>query len=417
VTQPHGPQAAGPTAAGGRTFGLAGRDRWEWIRPVLTIASVVLPIGCALLASFDDEGHGGRALIGVGAAIAFAAWTVVMHRPIGAELGTCRWRLSFIYLVGAYLIFGVMVWTSPVYFFVLFVLYWQTFSLLDLKVAIPSAVVLAAGTVALQLRWSSPDRSITADPGILISGALSIAFGIFMAVWIGGIIDQSRQRGELIAELEATRAELAEVNHEAGVLAERERLAHEIHDTLAQGFTSIVMLAQAAERTSYDDPETARAQVRSIERTARDNLAEARNLVEGMGPAPLATDSLPDALRRLTDRLAGELGITATTEIQGVPHPLPSAVEVAILRAAQEALANVRKHARPRTVALTLCFGDEATVLHVTDDGDGFDVDARTADQEGFGLRGMRSRLEHVGGAVDVRSAVGHGTTVTVTLP
>jgi len=307
-----------------------------------------------------------------------------------------------------------------VYLFVSFSLYWQTFSTLPLRWSIPTAVTLSGVMVWLQLLYS--DSSLLEEPTAALSGLFSIVFGTIMAIWIGGIIDQSRERGALIAELESTRAELATVSHDAGALAERERLAHEIHDTLAQGFTSIVMLSQAADAIVDTDPGAARRHLQSIERTARDNLAEARELVEGRGPAALSAGSLVDALHRLTDRLAGDLDIDAATAVEGTVTELAPAVEVALLRTAQEALANVRRHAAARTVRVVLTFDgprnddaphDAAVTLEVRDDGRGFDP--ATVDR-GFGLSGMQSRLAQAGGNVQVLSETGRGTTVRVTL-
>ncbi len=397
------------------TAGGAGADRWPWIRPVLTAACVVLPVACTILSMFNSDESTVRLAVGAGAALAFGAWSVALDRRSRRDHDLHRATWPLIYLAGAFVLFVVMVLASPTYLFVAFVLYWQVFSLLELKLAIPGAVVLAGLMIWLQLRYNG--RALTDDPTLVIGGVISILFGVVLAVWIGGIIQQSGERATLIDELEATQAELAEVSHEAGVLAERERLTHEIHDTLAQGFTSIDMLAQAAASEWDARPADARAHLEAIERTARDNLAEARNLVEGAAPAPLDRDSLPDALRRLADRLGSELGVTATAEIRGEARVLAPAVEVAILRAAQEALANIRKHAGPEHIALTLLYSEEGTVLEVSDDGQGFDVDAREDAPAGFGLRGMKSRLEQVGGAVAVHSAVGEGTTVTVTLP
>jgi signal transduction histidine kinase len=256
------------------------------------------------------------------------------------------------------------------------------------------------------------------DPVFFFLAFLVIGFAIAMAAWIDGIIQQSGQRADLIGELEATRAELAEVNHRAGTEAERERVRQEIHDTLAQGFTSIVMLAQASE-SALDRGATARARdhLRSIEATARENLAEARNLVEGTGPAPLTGSSLPDALRRLTERLGTEAEIEASADIHDRVALRSPAVEVAVLRCAQEALSNVRRHAEATHVALTFRSDEDGIVLEVADDGTGFDVERTGDDPRHVGLRGMRARLEEVGGDVLVDSAPGRGTTVTVTLP
>jgi signal transduction histidine kinase len=205
---------------------------------------------------------------------------------------------------------------------------------------------------------------------------------------------------------------------------ERERIRQEIHDTLAQGFTSIVMLAQAADAAlvhhaalADDRDGEPRRLVEAIERTARENLAEARNLVEGAGPAPLADATLADALHRLVERLQADSDIVATAHIQGLTTDLAPATEVAVLRAAQEALTNVRRHAGATHVDLNLRRSDEGIVLEVSDDGGGFDVHRTGDDPAHVGLRGMRARLEDVGGDVLVESAPGQGTTVIVTLP
>jgi signal transduction histidine kinase len=396
--------------------GARARDRWEWIRPTLRWASVILPIACAIVAATDwDNTLTGR-LLGFVLAVAYGGWILLLDRKVcqAHDAGTVLWPI--VSLAGSLLIFGALVVINPAFFFVAFLLYWQIFSTLPLLPAIVVAIVFSAEMLALQLHYSR--HSLLDDPSMAVSGVISIAFGIFMAVWIGGIIEQSGQRADLIRELEATRADLAAAHHEAGVQVERERLRQEIHDTLAQGFTSIVMLAQATEGAlDNDDGAQVRRHVESIERTARENLAEARSLVEGTRPAPLDGSSLPDALRRLTERLGADLGIRATATVTGTTADLPPATEVAVLRAAQEALTNVRRHAGATAVSLTFLRSDEGVMLEVTDDGRGFDVASAGDDPAHVGLRGMRARLEEVGGDVLVESEPGRGTTVIVTMP
>jgi len=194
-----------------------------------------------------------------------------------------------------------------------------------------------------------------------------------------------------------------------GALAERERMAREIHDTLAQGFTSLLMLIQAVEAELHDDPAQARRHLALMDETARQNLAEARALVAGGTPADLADASLPDALRRLAARHDAALAVT------GPVRALPAAPEVVALRSCQEALANARKHAgSSATVSLTLAYADETLTVSVRDDGCGFEPDAVSG---GYGLAGLRTRAAEAGGTALVRSAPGGGTTVTVRLP
>jgi signal transduction histidine kinase len=247
----------------------------------------------------------------------------------------------------------------------------------------------------------------------LIAAVGIIFFSQFIGVTMERIAQQSEQRAALIAELEASRTEVAALSREAGVTAERERLAGEIHDTLAQGFTSILTLVQAATATLRADPDLAEEHLRLAADTARENLGEARALVGALTPAALGTATLVEALRRQADRVAAECGITVAFDVTGDPGALPMPVEVVLLRTAQEALANVRKHSRATTATLLLTAGEDTIGLVVTDDGVGFDPEAPV---DGFGLAGMRARAEQIGGSVAVRSGPA-GTSVWVEVP
>jgi signal transduction histidine kinase len=240
--------------------------------------------------------------------------------------------------------------------------------------------------------------------------AVNTVFAVIFGLWIHGIITESNRRAELVAEL---RAELAEAHHQAGVLAERERLAHEIHDTLAVGFTSILMLAQAADTAVDHNPAAARERIEMIEDTARENLAEARSLIVALGPADLASDgpaSLSEALGRLAQRFGTELDLDVAVNVAGRVRSLPANVEVVLLRATQEALANIRKHAKATRVEVALTYDETSARLRVTDDGHGF----QPAQADGFGLRGMRARVEQAGARLEIRSSPGVGTSVEV---
>ncbi|MBO2459600.1 sensor histidine kinase [Actinomadura violacea] len=255
--------------------------------------------------------------------------------------------------------------------------------------AIGSAMVASGAGVTLTLMMMLV--------GIVCSGLL--------ATFIGRLSAQNRERARLIEELDRTRGELAELSREAGVLAERERLARDIHDTIAQGFTSIVMLAQAAEAEVGPN-----RHLDLVARTARENLAETRGLVAALAPPALAEGSLAEALRRL----AADFALPVDMDVEGEQRPLGPAAEVVLLRVAQEALANVRKHAAATSVWMSLEFGRDAARLTVADDGRGFDPAAVAS---GFGLRGMRGRVEQAGGDLAVRSGEGEGAVVEVVLP
>ena len=252
--------------------------------------------------------------------------------------------------------------------------------------------------------------------GVVGSMAVALLFSIALGLWVTQIAEQSEVQRKLVAQLEAAQDELAATHHAAGVVAERERMAQEIHDTLAQGFTSVVMLAQTttAELERGHD-EAALSRVAQIEQVARQNLAEARALVAAFGPADLADATLAEALGRLAERFTSQTGVTValtpgTTEATG---GLSREAQVALLRAAQESLANVRRHAGAAHVSLGVTRADDEVTLAVADDGHG--IAAGTP--EGQGLRGMRERARGAGGSFTVDSTPGVGTTLRLTVP
>ena len=349
-----------------------------------------------------------------------AAWHLGFRRLGIAEE---RPRLVLVYLAGLLVVWFVLAGTHPVFFSLLLVLYPQVFRHLRLSLAIPAAVALSASVVWREVLTSG--RPLSENWGAVIGGVISVVFGSLFALWITRIIEQSYERRQLIEQLEATRGELAAAEREGGRLAERQRLARDIHDTLAQGFVSIVLQLQAAESELPEEAEAARRHLERARRTARDNLAEARRLVWDLRPAPLRAASLGDALGRLADRLAEETGISATATVTGTPRPLSADAEVTLLRVTQEALANVARHAAAGRVALTLSYMDGEAALDVRDDGVGFAPGSRqggagpggTGSNGGLGLPGMRERVEALGGRLAVESAPGRGTTIAVTVP
>ena len=147
-----------------------------------------------------------------------------------------------------------------------------------------------------------------------------------------------------------------------------------------------------------------------LEETAQANLAEARALVAALPPADLHDGGLLGALRRATDRCARENGVPVDLSVRGTPRALASSYDVVLLRVAQEALANVVKHSRAQHVTLTMSYAATDASLEVRDDG----VGLSSRDPGGFGLAGMRQRVEEVGGELCVEAAPGGGTTVRV---
>ena len=215
---------------------------------------------------------------------------------------------------------------------------------------------------------------------------------------------------------------LVEEARKAAVMDERQRLANEIHDTLAQGFNSIAINLDTAAHKLSPGSEPARRLLELSRSTARESLAEARRLVWALRPEALDRHSLSEAIRLLANRWTEETGVAAGAVVDGTPRRLPPEVEAALLRTAQETLSNARKHARANRVMLTLSYMQESVVLDARDDGVGFDpeqVASEVRDQStgGFGLKAMRERIEQLGGTVHVESEPGEGTSLAVELP
>lgn len=225
------------------------------------------------------------------------------------------------------------------------------------------------------------------------------------------------------ASLALENLRLIEEAQRTGILVERQRLAREIHDTLAQGFMGVITNLTAAELAAdplVPDAPSAR-HIGDAKRIARDSLAEARRLVWALRPESLDRYSLPEALGNLVAEWSDRTGIEARGTTNGTPRGLLPEAEVALLRAAQESLANVHKHARATIVNVTLTYMEDRVVIDVLDDGEGFDPDAVASpvgpqDVRGFGLTSMRERVEQLGGRLAVETAPGEGTAIVVEL-
>ncbi|MFD7921446.1 sensor histidine kinase [Streptomyces sp. NPDC059740] len=299
---------------------------------------------------------------------------------------------------------------------------WMAFPLYFLQLHLSSrrsgpvavAVTAAAAVAGFAAHQGSFSAAMAIGPALGAAVAVAVVWG-YQALY-----RESEHRRHLIEELTAARADLSRAQHTAGVLAERERLAREIHDTLAQGLTSIQLLLRAAERALPDAPHHASRHVEQARQAAVDNLAEARRFVVALGPPALEGTTLAGALQRLCATTSTRHQVTARFHLTGTPVPLPTAHEVALLRIAQSALANTVRHARATTADITLSHPGGHVLLEVVDDGRGFDPDdlpAQDPEAGGFGLAAMRARLHALGGTLALVAAPGHGTALAARLP
>ena len=324
--------------------------------------------------------------------------------------------LTIGYFAIGWLLWCGLVDLDPVFLFVLTGLYPQLFTLAPLPGKIIGACLLTIVTVWRQATFTdifSVNVFIT-----LFAGAMSIV----MALFIYAIVGQSQRQQRLIVELEETRQALATAERQAGIMDERQRLAREIHDTLAQGFSSIVMQLEGAEAAFPTEFRTLQSYLKQAQRTARENLAESRRLMWALQPAAFDHATLAEIVTHFAHSWSLESGIAINTIVTGTPQSLRPEIEVTLLRAAQETLANARKYARASQLVLTLSYMDDMVILDVQDNGVGFDptcLSASVVGQRagGFGLKALRTRIEQLGGTLSIESAPGEGTTIAMALP
>ncbi|MBG0816318.1 sensor histidine kinase [Planomonospora sp. ID82291] len=217
--------------------------------------------------------------------------------------------------------------------------------------------------------------------------------------------------GEENAELQGRLLAAARLT---GVAGERGRLAREIHDTVAQGLAGIVMQLEAAEEAAAD-ADAVRRRLTVARNLARESLTEVRRSLDGLRPGPLAETRLPEALSALVSGWSAAHELPAALTVTGTVRLLHPEVEVTLYRAVQEALANVGRHAGARKTGVTLSYMEDVVVADIRDDGGGFDPSGVAGG--GFGLTAMRQRAVRLAGSVEVESAPGQGTAISVTVP
>jgi signal transduction histidine kinase len=393
-------------------------------------------------------------------AAAWMLWMFTLH-PAWRQ----RPRVMGVFIAGMVLVIAVLVIRDPWFGFFSPALYVYAFVLQPWPWRLVS--VSAAAVVAATAQTSGTDKATAV--GLVVYFA-AVALNVLPMCGLAWFLYNSeswhlwRQRSieelsEANRKLAATLAENAGLHQqlltqarEAGVLDERQRMAREIHDTLAQGLTGIITQLQAAEQAGPGnvngrEPAEWHRHVKAAITLARESLGEARRSVHALRPEPLETARLGDALADVASRWSALHGIKVQVTTTGTARPLQPGAEFALLRTAQEALANVAKHAGASRVGLTLSYMDHDVALDVRDDGRGFDpvqlqdsaadrgdaashiagqnagdtpgraTAAGLTDSGGFGLIAMRQRIEGLNGTLQVESEPGAGTAVSACVP
>ena len=405
-------------------------DRWEQQRhPVVTVLPYVL---LALLVVFTlvvKWSEGTSLLVDLALCALAAVWTLWLFTLHPA------WRdrrpVMAVFFVGLILITAVLVVRDPWFGCFTPALYIYAFRLLAWPwlLAGVAAVAVVAGTAQASTVPKNSLVGLLSFVAVLAVNVLPMS-GFAWFAWRSARKDEQRRQafeelGEANRKLESSLAENAGLQRqllaqarEAGVLDERQRMAREIHDTLAQGLTGIITQLQAAEQASGDQAGW-RRHVSAATRLARESLSEARRSVHALRPESLQTARLSEALADVAERWSALHRIPVQVTTTGTARPMPVDAEVALLRTAQEALANVAKHAQATRVGVTLSYMEHEVALDVRDDGRGFDPAGRGPETEagGFGLVAMQQRIEGLSGRLQVESEPGAGTGISACVP
>lgn len=321
-------------------------------------------------------------------------------------------RAAVVLLAMCLVLAPLAVWASPTYLTMQTILYpliWSAIHSLRIAIVVNSIFAALLG-IGFYFALGGGTFALWQALGIQ---AFSLAFSISLGLWITAIERRGAEKQALLDELQAAQLQLATLSRDAGVTSERERLAREIHDTIAQDLTGLVLIAQRASRElAAGDTAAATEQLAVLEDGARTALAETRALVASSAPPALDGNGIAAALERLGERFERETSmlVEVTTDVEVA---IDRDLEVVLLRCAQEGLANVRKHSGASRASIRLVLTASERSLRIADNGAGFDL---AAARDGYGLSGMRERLTLVGGTLDVQSGE-DGTTLLITLP
>ena len=377
--------------------------------------AALVAVGVTVLADGNDD-----TALAIAIAVASALWHYwwIQRHPQWWETALIPMA---VYFTGATVLLNVLVALDARFVIVILAWYPMAFVALPGIWAYPAAAVLATGTIPGGL--FTFDASAVDAAGYAFSAA-GFALVCFLGFMVRSMDNESVRRGRLNTELAQANRELTDLAREnktlqaelvdqarhRGVHDERTRLAGELHDTLAQALAGIVTQLETAEALDDRTAEPVRRRIAVARDLARDNLVELRRSLTALRPDVLEERSLVEALRRTVEAWPHQAAITFT--VTGDPVPLTAAAETALLRAVQESLANVSKHADARRVGVTLSFMADVVILDIRDDGRGFD-----AVPPGLGLTTMRERIERLDGSVQIESAPNAGSSLNLTIP
>jgi signal transduction histidine kinase len=399
------------------------------LEPLTTVVPYVMLAVLAAGTILFDWGAVRTLLVTLALSAVTALWILVMYTLHPAWRS--RPRVMGVFLAVLLVITLIQVILNPWFGFYSAVCYFYAFRIINW----PTELYFIAGAGVVAGTAQAGELDFGSWGGALGWAATVLANVVPMCglAWLLQITDRhDRVREAALEEVRAANDRLAAALQEnaglqqqlltraraAGVLQERQRMAREIHDTLAQGLTGIVTQLQAAAYAA-DDQSGWRRHHDSAIALARESLTEARRSVHELRPQQLETGRLEEALAEVAGHWSDRHGIPVEVTTTGTVRPMPPEAEDALLRIAQEALANVARHASAGRVGITLSYLDREVAVDVRDDGRGFDPAAPppTGAAGGFGLVAMRQRIEGLAGILQIESEPGGGTGISACLP
>jgi signal transduction histidine kinase len=291
---------------------------------------------------------------------------------------------------------------------------WATSGLAALALVISTLFDLYTGRLLIFGTLSGPEQSLS--PLVLLLPLLSLRIPLLIVIgWIvGTLAEQERQHTREISAANVKLREQALAMEQLATARERNRLARDLHDTLAHSLAGLVVELQAIDTLLKAEPEAARSELVKARQIAQDGLRETRQAIQDLRVNPIEDLGLARALERAAIDFGDRAGVQVELHVSDPQASIANDVAAQIYFIAQEALHNIERHADARRVEVSLARSDGQLLLKISDDGRGFDE--AQVDQERFGLQGMYERAEMIGGQLDVKSKVGQGTVVQLTM-
>jgi signal transduction histidine kinase len=411
--------------------------QYEAIVRIVPYILLVVPLVPYVLSQKPTAGAFGITVGVAAAAGAWFTWSIILH-PRWVE----RQWLMRSYMVVMIVFIGLLTLRSPWYAFFTWIGFLHAYGYLkgawrwgaSAVVAVFFAMAQAGGfhrpTISAVVIWALLACVDVGLIGVFFNlGQKTEEHNLARKGMIAELAEANHRLEGMIAENTGLQAQLLTQAREAGTGDERQRMAREIHDTLAQGLTGIITQLEAAQQTGGEDERERR--ISNAKRLARDSLAEARRSVQALRPQALENSRLPEALAEEVTRWSATSGVTGEMKTTGDARLLHPEIEVTLLRVAQEALANVAKHAGASRAGVTLSYMEDVVSLDVRDDGAGFAGESRASGRPaseahgahgapaagGFGLIAMRQRVSRLAGQLEIESEPGAGTAVSASLP